>query len=252
MNRSEPALPVRTPSMAAAIGSAANYHRWVFTAIRGYIKTGATVLEVGAGHGGFTRMLSPLSAKVIATDIDHEMILNINTAIQAHHNVTAVEMDGIEPEKLQDTIDTVVAINIIEHIREQQSFLKSCFTVLNPGGRLIVFAPAFPALFSNIDTEAGHFRRYTKKNLAALLSSAGFEICTARYFNFIGFWGWLFNKYFKSGVDSPATNLQVRLFDTCVWLFKCLDIFSFCCGQSVIVVGEKPGGIRKEKNTCAV
>ena len=150
--------------MATAIGSAANYHHWVFTAIRRYIKTGATVLEIGAGHGGFTRLLSSVSAKVIATDIDHTMILNINAVMQTCQNVTAVEMDAIELEKLHEQIDAIVAINIIEHIRDDQSFLQTCFSVLNAGGRLIVFAPAFPALFSNIDTEAGHFRRYTKKN----------------------------------------------------------------------------------------
>ena len=238
--------------MAAAIGFAANYHRWVFTAIRKHIKTGANVLEIGAGHGGFTRLLSSVSAKVIATDIDHAMVLNINAVMQTHQNVTAVEMDGIEPDKLQDPIDTIVAINIIEHVREDLSFLKSCFSVLNLGGRLIVFAPAFPVLFSNIDSEAGHFRRYTRENLTGLLESAGFKIRAARYFNFAGFWGWLFNKYFKSGVDSPATNFQVMLFDRCVWLLRLFDIFSFLCGQSVIAVGEKPGGINKEKNTCAV
>ena len=91
-----------------------------------------------------------------------------------------------------------------------------------------------------MDAEAGHFRRYRKSDLEALLSASGFRITASRYFNFVGFWGWLFNKYLQSGVDSQATNTQVRIFDRCVWLFRLFDLLTFICGQSVIVVGEKP------------
>ena len=226
--------------MTSSMASAANYHKWVFGAVRPYIIPQGLTLEVGAGHGEYTKLLLEISRRVIATDVDPAMISRIEAGLSNFKNVDVVMMDGVESDKIREPVDNIIAINIIEHIKQDDKFIRSCFEVLQSGGRLIVFAPAFPGLFSDMDREAGHFRRYLKKDLKILLTHNGFKVISAGYFNFTGFWGWLLNKYLKSGVDSQAANLQVKAFDRCIWLFKLFEIFSFCCGQSIIVVGQKP------------
>jgi hypothetical protein len=162
-------------------------------------------------------------------------------AIFAHNSHVEIRiMDGIDPAKLMEPVDNIVAINIIEHIRNDKEFIRHSSSMLNKGGRLVIFAPAFPFLFSQIDKEAGHYRRYTKDDLSDLLKSNGLELLFLHYFNFVGFWGWMLNKYTKSGVDSNTTNYQVHAFNKFVWLFRLFDVFSRWCGQSVIAVAEKP------------
>lgn len=228
------------PSMAQSLATATKYHKWVFSAIKKYLMSQGITLEVGAGHYGYTKLLLEVSRKVIVSDIDPDAAARIKTNLSMFDNVDVNIMDGIEAHKIREPLDNIVAINIIEHISDDDRFIKDCFSVLKNGGRLVVFAPAFPCLFSTMDREAGHFRRYLKKDLRNLLHNNGFAIISADYFNFAGFWGWLLNKYLKSGVDSEATNAQVMAFDRCVWLFKLFEPFSFCCGQSVIVAGERP------------
>jgi SAM-dependent methyltransferase len=225
--------------VSPAIETAKNYHNWIFSIISKYLVNNAKTLEVGAGHGEYTRLLLKKSARVIVTDIDAVVIERMKTKLEKYKDVEFLIMDGIEPQKVEDFVDNIVAINVIEHLKDDEKFIRNCFAILKNGGRLIIFAPAFPCLFSHIDKDTGHFRRYLKKDMKRLLLENGFKIILLRYFNFIGFWGWMINKLIKSGVDTETTNFQVRAFDKLVWLFKVFDIFSYILGQSIIAVAEK-------------
>ena len=226
-------------TMAKAISSAGNYHRWVFDAIKRHLNRDSVTFEIGAGHGEYTKLLSCISKKVVATDISQEAVARITDEHKQDKKVEVMLMNGIEKDKIQNPVGNVVAINILEHIRDDDAFVRDCFSILERGGKLVVFAPAFCFLFSNMDRQAGHFRRYSRNGLADILRNNGFRIVSSRYFNFIGFWGWAVNKFTGSGVDSSITNLQVVFFDKYVWLFKCFEFLTFFCGQSILVVGER-------------
>jgi len=226
-------------TMSLAITSAMNYHQWVFNSFARYLKRGLVTLEIGAGHGIYTKLLLAISNKVIATDIDQKAVININTELSPNFPVKAILMDGIDTDRINEQINNIVAINVIEHIDRDDSFIRDCYSVLSPSGRLIIFAPAFPSLYSKIDKEAGHFRRYHRADIERLLINNGFKLLYSHYFNFIGFWGWLINKYLGSGINASITNSQITVFDKLVNLFKCFEIFSVFCGQSILLVGEK-------------
>lgn len=232
-------ISVEKVTMADAISSAFNYHKWIFDTLKRYFVQGGITLEIGAGHGEYTKLFSQISKKVIATDVDASAVIRMSDELKEYRSVETIHMDGLEGDRIAELVDNIVLINIIEHIRDDYALIEKSHAILNSKGRLIIFAPAFQLLYSEIDKQACHFRRYSKRELEALLENNGFNIVYARYFNFIGFWGWLANKLFGSGVNSKTTNLQVNAFDKCVYIVKLFDVFSAICGQSVIVIGEK-------------
>ena len=73
--------------------------------------------------------------------------------------------------------------DVLEHIEDDNGELAVSLQLLRPGGRLCLFVPALPGLYSSIDHKSGHFRRYTKKSLQTRVERAGFEVETIDYFD---------------------------------------------------------------------
>jgi len=228
------------PTMSRSIKDAKAYHRWVYSSFEKWLHHGGATLEIGAGHGEYSRMLTELGGELTVTDIDPTAVDTIRKMFEGKENVSVVLMDGLESGRLGEVFSNAVAVNIMEHIEDDSAFASSMYDVLKPGGRAVVFVPAFPFLYSSMDAEAGHYRRYTARGLRLLLENAGFSILNLRYFNFVGFFGWYVNKLTRSGVDSDATSAQVRLFNALAPLLKMFEIFRWLCGQSLVAVAEKP------------
>jgi SAM-dependent methyltransferase len=230
-------------TMSAATPLALNYHGWVYGSFAPYLKVG-TALEVGSGHGIYARMLARSLESVIVSDIDPVAVEGIRQGLAGVSNVDYRVMDGVDVNVLGRRVDNVVLVNVLEHIEQDGVFLRDCFDSLQDGGRLVVFTPAFPMLYSRLDSDAGHYRRYTRRGLLDLVKGAGFEIIAARLFNAVGFFGWYANKLLGSGLHSRHTNAQVLLYDRLVPLLRRVDSLIPFVGQSLLVVGTKPAGVR--------
>ncbi|MBF0459358.1 MAG: methyltransferase domain-containing protein [Nitrospirae bacterium] len=226
-------------TMSPEMPYAVNYHKWVFSSFERYLKNNAATLEIGAGHSGYTRLLRSISNRVIASDMDRNVVDSLTREFEAVQGIEVIQMDGIEENKLRTHVDNIVAINILEHIEDDMAFIKKSHSALNKGGVFVIFVPAFPLLFSIMDKQAGHCRRYRKRQLEHALTKNGFTVIHSQYFNFIGFWGWLLNKISGSGLNSNAVGLQIMLFDKLAWMFKKAEKLTFICGQSIILIGEK-------------
>jgi SAM-dependent methyltransferase len=226
-------------TMSEAAPHAVNYHGWVFDSFAPYLRPG-TALEVGSGHGVYSRMLARVVASVIVSDIDPVAIDAIRGELSDLKNVAYRVMDGVDTSKIGHLIDDVVLVNVLEHIEKDAVLLRSAFDSLNDDGRLVVFSPAFPQLYSRLDRDAGHFRRYTRSGLVGLVRGAGFDILHARLFNAVGFFGWYANKLIGSSLHAKHTNAQVLLYDRLVPLLKRFDSFIPFIGTSLLVVGRKP------------
>ncbi|HUK14242.1 MAG TPA: class I SAM-dependent methyltransferase, partial [Thermoanaerobaculaceae bacterium] len=72
--------------------------------------------------------------------------------------------------------DVVICLNVLEHIADDTAALGQIARWLRPGGKLLLQVPAHPALFGAVDRALGHFRRYTRRDLSALLRRSGFQL----------------------------------------------------------------------------
>jgi SAM-dependent methyltransferase len=136
--------------------------------------------------------------------------------------------------------DALIAVNVIEHVEDDNAFLRSAHRALVPGGTCILFAPAIQFLYGSLDSAFGHFRRYSKAELALKLQTAGFQIEELRYFNLPGVFAW-----FVAGRVLRKTTLRAsdtRLYDRWVvpWISVLERFREPRLGQSVLAVARKP------------
>jgi hypothetical protein len=135
--------------------------------------------------------------------------------------------------------DTIVCVNILEHIQNEGAALEDYWKTLPSGGRLLIFVPALPFLFGSMDASYGHFRRYFKKDLETKIAEAGFEVTNCRYLNLLGILGWWWNGKILKKPIVPAN--QIGLYDLVIRIIlpieKCLPK---PIGLSLFCVGHKP------------
>ena len=102
----------------------------------------------------------------------------------------AVISDADAADLVGEKIDSVVCLNVLEHIEDDRRVLAELSRAIEPGGVLVVLVPAHPRLYSDLDRNLGHYRRYTRELLEARFREAGFVVERSRYFNWIGAIGW--------------------------------------------------------------
>src|SRR5262245_16886910 len=125
------------------------------------------------------------------------------------------------PELAGRSFDTVVAVNVIEHVRDDAALIASLASVLRLRGRLVVYVPAGPFAYGSLDHALGHYRRYTRATLSGLLAAAGLEVETPRYFNLFGLLGWTINGRLLR--RTQLSRFQVGAFERLVPLLRLED-----------------------------
>ncbi|MGC8839020.1 MAG: class I SAM-dependent methyltransferase, partial [Anaerolineae bacterium] len=135
-------------------------------------------------------------------------------------------------------IDTVVCLNVLEHVADDQAALRNIHRILEvEGGNVVIFAPASPVLYGAHDRLVGHYRRYTFEDLERKLRAAGFRVTDRFYFNSVGWLARLLQKW-SGGGETGRTS--ILLYDVLVvpplaWLERRVRP---PIGQSLVVVGE--------------
>lgn len=165
-----------------------NYASWIAELVEPNI--GDYVLEVGAGHGTITERMVRPGRRVVATDLSERCISILRERFQDGGSVVVVA-GSVEAAAQEGPFDSAVLINVLEHIPDDEEALKEVSSVLEPGGRLVLWVPAFPFLYSGFDRKIGHHRRYRIRSLRVKLENAGFEVRDVRYVNAVGALGWL-------------------------------------------------------------
>jgi hypothetical protein len=140
------------------------------------------------------------------------------------------------PDLVRHRVDSVVCLNVLEHVQDDAMALANMHAVLPFGGKVVLIVPAFQALYGPIDARLGHYRRYTKRSLARLASSQGFEVPILRYMNFAGFFAWWFNARVTKRTAQSAG--QIVLFDSLIvpFLSRMERLVEPPCGQSIFAV----------------
>lgn len=222
-----------------AMSAAPHYHEWILSNFRPFI-TG-DVIEVGAGSGNFSSLL--LKEKIrslVALEPSHQMYPLLAERLANNPNAS-YEQDTFKNfiSKRPVSFDSIVYVNVLEHIENDQEELSLMYQALKPGGQICIFVPALPMLFSQHDKTVGHFRRYTKPDMRRKLMSAGFSITKLTYFDIAGILPWLiFMKLF----GQPVSSGSAALYDNVVVLpMRVVEsVVPLPFGKNLLVVGKKP------------
>lgn len=220
------------------LDGADNYAAWIFEQVEPHL--GEEVLEVGAGHGTFTGLLSARSARVAATEVSERCVTILRSRFGGDRRVTVVPGSAAEAADLLP-FDSAVLINVLEHIEDDEGVLRQLSATLRPGGRVILWVPAFTLLYSDFDRKIGHYRRYRKAGLAAKLSAAGYQVADLRYVNVVGALAWLVVARLLG--RAPTGGLPVKIYDSYFVpvLSRIERRWTMPFGQSVFAVGIWPG-----------
>ncbi|MBC7224985.1 MAG: methyltransferase domain-containing protein, partial [Anaerolineae bacterium] len=191
-------------------GSAVRYNRWRVRTIAPYL--GEVLLEVGAGLGDITRLLLevPQVQRVVALEPEPACLRVLREQFRDCPSVEVVEGDVCDPglaEALAGRgINTVVCLNVLEHIKDDLAALRNAHRILEPeGGNIVVFAPASPILYGAHDRLVGHYRRYTFRDLGRKLDAAGFRVTDRFYFNSVGWLARLLQRMAGEGETSRTS-----------------------------------------------
>ena len=209
-----------------------NYNRFIKKLRNRFIsrKENQTVIDYGAGNGEF--------------------------CLDSFQNVDffAVEPDKYLKEKLRDkgisvlefkkfknsSVDYVYSINVLEHIENDEEVLQEIYNVLALNGKVLIYVPAFQFLWTGLDNQVKHFRRYTKKSLSNKLKKCGFKINSLKYADSIGFFVVALHKLLKKDVRLNKRN--IILFDKILFPFsRVLDrlLFESFFGKNIYAYAEK-------------
>lgn len=219
---------------------AINWKRYFSAALSPYL--GSRVLEVGAGIGGTTAVLAAQAqGRWLCLEPDTGLAARLHEQCQ---NGVLPPCCRVRHGTLADLpedpgFDTMLYIDVLEHIESDRQELAQAARLLCPGGHLAVVAPAHQALFSPFDRSVGHFRRYSRRGLLAL-SPPELRVVTARYLDSAGLLASLANRLLLRA-DLPTPG-QIRFWDRfLVPLSRVFDpLFAYQLGKSVLVVWRRP------------
>lgn len=216
---------------------AANYRRYQLELLRPHL--GRSVLEVGAGLGGFSAQLTWLD-RLVVSDTDPLCLAALRDRFDREPRVEVLPMDLDGEVDLDAPVDTVLAMNVLEHIEDDVAALRGLRSLCRPGGAVVLWVPAYPALYGDFDRKVGHFRRYTPATLHPVVTAAGLHPELLRPINLLGGIAWWAAVRLR-GQRTAAPRL-VRVYDrTVVPVTRLLERrWEPPFGQSLLCVARVP------------
>ena len=221
-----------------ALEQAPRFNRWMYDTIKYFL--GLRVVELGSGRGNLSRLLKE-RRDLLATDYRHDYLDELRERWGETSSVQVARLDLCEPDSYGTVRDfepdTVVCLNVLEHIEDDQAVLDNLHRVLPQGARLVFLVPFNPKLTSEFDRQIGHFRRYEEGELDRKMFKAGFVVEQQLYFNKVGVLAWWFGNTLMR--QRTITVWQLRLYNLLTPLFRLLDKFLPTTGLSTIVIARQ-------------
>ena len=225
-----------------SISIAVNFNQWMYKTISQFC-SGKT-LEIGSGIGNISQCFIDDDKDITLTDIRDNYIETLKEKFpQRKDKVQHMDLVNEEFDTLYEPFlgqyDSVFALNVVEHIKDDTLALQNASKLLKTGGKLIILVPAYQVLYNTIDEALEHYRRYTKKTLNGVMNKAkGLDIEHSQYFNAFGMLGWFVTGSLLKSKTVPINKM--RLYDKLLFIAKTLDILTFNkIGLSVISVASK-------------
>jgi glycosyltransferase involved in cell wall biosynthesis len=217
--------------------SARRFNLWMGEVLRPHL--GDRVLEIGAGIGNLTKQFIPRELYVVS-DINPHYLHYLHSYAHGKPYIHVLHVDAGNPEhfrNLESTFDTVLMINVLEHVPDEELALRNVWSALAPGGRAVILVPCHPSLYGSLDVVLGHRERYTKPALRHALERIGFRVEKLFDFNRCSVPGWWLNgKLLRKKTFSKP---QLKALDSAMAILKRIDRFWPWPGLSTIAVAVK-------------
>ena len=222
-----------------AMEQAPRFNQWMYESVQPWL--GARVAELGVGRGNLSKFIRQ-HEHVLLTDYRTDYLEELQGKWRHHPNLRIGKLDmtaRADYEQLRSFApDSVVFLNVLEHIEDDNAVLANLFEVVPPGCRVVVLVPFNMKLFSEFDRQLGHFRRYGESELENKFRTAGFEVEKQFFFNKIGVLAWYAAN--TLGKQSALKPWQLKIYNFLTPLFRILDKILPTSGLSTVVVGRKP------------
>jgi SAM-dependent methyltransferase len=222
------------------MSEAKRYQAHVFELLRPDI--GSRVLEVGCGIGTTSLRFAEIAERLVCIEPNPNCVARARAALDGNPRI-ALHTCHLEEcnhaEMVAERFNTVVCVNVLEHIEDDVRALTTFRDLVAPtGGKVLIFVPAVQAAYGPLDAALGHHRRYSKRTLSRAFDAAGLDLLTLRYSNPIGLLGWMYNSHVSKAVQH--TPEQVRLFEQLVapWALPLDRLVAPPIGQSLYAVGR--------------
>lgn len=216
------------------------FNLWMGDAVRPFV--GDRVLEIGAGIGNLTEQFIPRE-RYVASDLNPTYLeyLTAYALGKPYLEIRAVDVTvTADVAALEGQFDTVLLINVLEHVADPAMALRNVYRCLAPDGRAIVLVPQHPWLYGSLDRALEHRERYTRAGLERSLRAAGFVIERILEFNRASLPGWWLNgRVLKRTVFS---RVQLKLFDVSIPFIRRIDGLLPWPSQSLIAIVRRPEG----------
>lgn len=213
---------------------AENYNRFLRNLIRRYAGDASTALDFGAGIGTFSNSLDIPSGQVHCVEPDaaaRELLAS--QGLLPHADLSEVD---------DACVEYLFTLNVLEHIEDDAGALADLYRVIEPGGRLFIYVPAFNLLYTSMDSHVGHHRRYRMAELAKLLEQTGFSVDKKAYTDALGFFATLAYKLVDNRQPAPLNRRLLRFYDRYLFpLSQILSVpFARILGKNLFIVATRP------------
>ena len=211
---------------------------------------GKNILEIGAGLGQISSMLVQSGRSVTSLEPDPKLCKQLMASTQSlgvrSFPSTLEQALSLNQISKDEKFDSVVIVNVLEHIENDIQELQIAKDVLNPDGKIIIFVPAMPSLYGSMDAISGHFRRYRRTELEAVVRAAGLETKSIHYFDPIGVLPyWLSYRVLKRQTLGTSS---VALYDKVIIpmsIFLSRLVRSRGLGKNLIMIAGPESGINE-------
>ena len=213
-----------------SISVAENYNKYVADLFFSNIDKTENILDFGAGYGLITEKFKKKGYKISAVEINKTALEKLNDKNIDSYNLI---------EKVPKSINCIISLNVLEHIEDDDKYIKKFYNHLPQDGKLILYLPSSNLIWTELDDMVNHKRRYSKSGIVELLNSNSFEI--EKIF-FVDFTGWIvlfFLKMFRVKLDFDKR--KIKFYDKFIFrTFKFTDyFFKNIIGKNLFIVASK-------------
>ena len=213
-----------------SISVAENYNKYVADLFFSNIDKTENILDFGAGYGLITEKFKKKGYKISAVEINKTALEKLNDKNIDSYNLI---------EKVPKSINCIISLNVLEHIEDDDKYIKKFYNHLPQNGKLILYLPSSNLIWTELDDMVNHKRRYSKSGIVELLNSNSFEIEKIFFVDFIGWIVLFFLKMFRLKLDFDKR--KIKFYDKFIFrTFKFTDyFFKNIIGKNLFIVASK-------------